>query len=126
MKLLKKGKTCLGLSFCFPAAFFLFNPNISIIDIFPDFIGYFLLSLAFSKLGELNESVYAAVSAFRRMILVDLGKWAAIIWVFGLSVPDERNTSLLLWTFVFAVLEMVFAIPAFMKLFNGLTQIGYL
>ncbi len=126
MKLFKRNHSCLGLLWCFPAAFFLFNPNFNIIDVLPDFIGYFFLSLAFVKLGELNESVAAAVSAFRKMILVDLGKWAAIIWVFGMSVPAERNSSLLLWSFVFATVEMVFVIPAVIKLFDGLTQIGFL
>ncbi len=126
MNLFKGNHRCLGLIWCFPAAFFLFNPNFNIIDIFPDFIGYFFLSLAFSKLGELNESVSAAVSSFRKMILVDLGKWAIVVWVFGMSVPAERNSSLLLWSFVFAVVEMVFAIPAFIKLYGGLTQIGFI
>ncbi len=121
----KKKKT-LGLGFCIPAAFFLFNPNINIIDVFPDFLGYFFLCLAFAKIGELNESVSSALAGFRKMILVDLLKWAAVVWVFGMSVPSERNSSLLLWAFVFATLEMVFAIPAYIKLFSGLTQIGFL
>ena len=119
-------KRSLGLGFCILAAFFLFNPNISIIDIFPDFIGYILLSVAFSKVAELNESVAGAVAGFRKMILVDLCKLVAVFWVFGMAVPSERNSSLLLWSFVFATLEMIFAVPAYIKLFDGLTQIGYL
>ena len=126
MGLLQSQNKCLSLSWCFLAAVFLFNPNFNIIDVLPDFIGYFFLVLAFSKLGELNESVAGAVSAFRKMILVDLGKWLVVFWVFGMSVPSERNSSLLLWSFVFATVEMLFAIPAFMKLFGGLTEIGFL
>lgn len=105
---------------------FLFNPNINIIDVLPDAPGYLLLTLGLSRLGELNESVAGAVRGFRNMILVDLCKLPALVWVFGLSVPSERNSSLLLWAFVFAVLELLLALPAYLKLFEGLGALGFL
>lgn len=116
----------LKLGWVFPAFLFLFNPNINIVDILPDFLGYAMLCAAFAKVGELNEQVSEAVVGFRKMMWIDLCKWPALIWVFGLSVTTERNSSLLLWAFVFGTLELIFAIPAFLKLFDGLTQIGYL
>ena len=58
------------------------------------------------------------------MVLVDAGKLLAILWVFGIEAISERNTGLLLWSFVFGVLESIFAIPAFMKLFNGFSTLG--
>ena len=33
----------LGLYWCIPALFFLFNPVIAFVDVLPDAIGYFLL-----------------------------------------------------------------------------------
>ncbi len=122
----KHKSQALGLGLCIPAFLFLFNPNINIIDLLPDFVGYIFLCLGLAKLRELNESIEGAVKGFRRMIAVDLCKIPALLWVFGLSVPAERNSSLLLWSFVFATLELVFAIPAYLKLFEGLTGIGYL
>ncbi len=127
MKRMKKQtrNMTVGLGWCMLAALFLFNPNINIIDMLPDFVGYICLCLGLAKLAELNESVAAARTGFFKMIFVDLAKWPALLWVFGLSVPSERNSSLLLWAFVFAVLEMIFAVPAYLRLFDGMTQLGY-
>ena len=104
---------------------FLFNPNIAVIDLFPDFIGYILLSLALLKLGDINETVAEAASIFNKMILIDAAKIFAIVWIFWISPPSEENSAILLWSFVFGVLEMVFLIPAFVKLFKGLVELGY-
>lgn len=109
----------------FAVAFlFLFNPNITIIDPLPDFLGYIILSVALSKLAMINEHIYEAKRAFDRMIIVDVGKIIAILWVFGIDSVSEQNTSLLLWSFIFGVLEILFAIPAFTKLFEGLSTLG--
>lgn len=106
------------------ACLFIFNPNISVIDIFPDFIGYIILSLCLSRLADLNELLEEAHVAFTRMIWIDLSKILAIFWVFGMSVTDEYTSSLMLWSFVFGVVEILFAAPAFSKLFSGLIHIG--
>ena len=63
----------------FAVAFlFLFNPNITIIDTLPDFLGYIILSVALSKLAMINEHIYDAKRAFDRMIIVDIGKIKSI------------------------------------------------
>ena len=115
----------LGLKWIWLAFLFFMNPNVSVIDVMPDFIGYFILCVCLSKLADLNESVEDALTLFRKMILVDMGKWLAILWVFGLAVPSERNSSLLLFTFGFSVAEALVLIPAYSKLFYGITQLGY-
>ena len=38
--------------------------------------------------------------------------------MFGIDALSERTSSLLLWSFVFAVLEAIFLIPAYVKLAN--------
>ena len=109
----------------FAVAFvFLFNPNITIVDPLPDIFGYIIICFALTRLAFLNEALYDAKQAFERMVLVDAGKLLAILWVFGIEAISERNTGLLLWSFVFGVLESIFAIPAFMKLFNGFSTLG--
>ena len=110
----------IALSFCF-----FFNPNINIVDILPDFIGYILLCAALLRIGYLNESIDGAISLFKKMIFVDAAKLLAILWVFGLEVTTERNSSLLLFAFIFSVLELIVLIPAYSKLFAGMTEIGY-
>lgn len=121
----KTRKKGLGLGWILGALIFLCNPNITVIDLLPDWIGYLLLCRGLAKLSDLNETVGASSALFRRMILVDAAKLLAIVWIFGMSAASERTASILLWTFVFAVLEMIFLIPAFSKLFAGLTEIGY-
>ena len=102
--------TLLGLSFLF-----IFNPNINIIDIFPDFIGYILLCVALTPLGDISESIADATAAFKKMIFIDAAKLLALMWVFGISVSSEYNSSLMLWSFVFGVLEIT-CIPFICKI----------
>ena len=108
------------ISFCF-----LFNPNITVFDLLPDFIGYIILSVALSRIADMNDTVWDALKIFKRMIFIDAAKILAIFWIFGMTYGGERNTSILLWTFVFSVVELICLIPAYSKLFNGIIQIGY-
>ena len=103
---------------------FTFNPNIAIIDPLPDVIGYALISFALGKHSMINQTLDEAKRAFERMILIDGGKILAIIWIFGIEVLSERNTSMLVWCFAFAVLEGIFLIPAYIKLFKGISELG--
>ena len=106
------------------AVIFLFNPNFSLIDPLPDFVGYALISLFLGKLSMLNYTLWDAKRAFEKMIAVDCGRILAIIWVFGIEAVSERSASVLVWCFVFAVLEGIFLVPAYIKLFKGISEIG--
>lgn len=103
---------------------FTFNPNVAIIDPLPDFIGYMILSFALGKLAVMNATLDEAKHAFEKMIIVDGGKLLIIMWIFGIEALSERSTSMLVWCFVFAVLEGIFLIPAYLKLFKGLSELG--
>ncbi len=105
---------------------FLFNPNVNIIDFLPDFIGYILLCIALTSLADMNETIAEAHGMFKKLILIDAAKILAWLWVFGISVVSEKNSSLMLWSFAFGVAELVFVIPAFLKLFKGIADLGYL
>ena len=103
---------------------FVFNPNVCIIDVLPDFIGYIILSLSLVKLSFVCEGLDDARRAFERMILIDGAKVLALLWVFGIDASSEQSSSFLLWSFVFGTLEVVFLAPAFCKLFDGLSELG--
>ncbi len=122
----KKMDIARQLAFMVPAFCFLFNPNIAVIDLLPDFIGYILLTLALTGIADLNENIAAARTAFSRMILLDAGKLLAILWIFGMEAAGERSSSFLLWTFVFSVIECILLLPAYQKLFDGLLHLGNL
>lgn len=106
------------------ALVFVFNPNVGVVDILPDFFGYIILSIALLKVSMLSEGLAEARRAFEKMILIDGGKILAMIWIFGVNSTNDRTSSLLLWSFVFAILELIFVIPAFLKLFDGLCELG--
>ena len=114
----------LNLSLLVAAFLFLFNPNFIVIDILPDCIGYALLCAALSRFSDLSETISEAVRLFKRMVLLDCGKLLAIVWVYGFSGSDERSSAMLLWSFVFCVIELIFVLPAYAKLFAGLNELG--
>ena len=112
--------TAIAVSFLF-----LFNPSISIIDVLPDFIGYIILTLALTKLADMSDTFWEAQRRFKFLIIIDAIKIVALFWSFSMASGNERNSSLLLWSFVFAVLDMVFLIPALIKLFAGMTELAF-
>ena len=119
MKAIKRSFVGIAIAFLF-----LFNPNITVLDILPDFIGYFILMLSLTRLSDLNETLQEARQLFGRMVLVDAGKLLAILWIFGVEASNERSSSMMLWTFVFGVLELIVLLPAYHKLFEGLIGLG--
>ena len=123
--MIKKNKVISATPFVL-AFLFLFNPNIIVIDLLPDCVGYLLLCKALSKVIDLNDDLYGAHRAFQRMIFIDAGKIVAFLWIFVITVPTDRSASMLLWTFVFSALELIFLIPAYAKLFNGFINLAYL
>ena len=118
IKIIHSLPLCIGLVF-------LFNPNITVIDLLPDFIGYILICASLYRLCDLNEKLTEAYELFKKMAFIDAGKLLSVFWIFGMTVPSERNTSILLWTFVFSLFELIVLLPAYTKLFSGLTELGY-
>ena len=122
---MKEQKKIFRFSLLALAFVFLFNPNLNIVDILPDFIGYALLCIFLSKLSDMNEDIAVATKGFLRAFFVDVAKLASIFLVFGNQNPQEQNTLLLLLSFVFAVLELLILFPAYKALFNGFITLGY-
>ncbi len=124
-KAYKKQKTLqmpwLLLAFSFV---FMINPNISIIDPLPDFIGYIMISACLSKLSMLGETLADAKRAFDKMILIDLCKILSIVWVFGVDKTASRASTIMLFAFTLGILEILFLIPAYIKLFKGISDLG--
>lgn len=119
-----KVKKNLGLGYLIAAAFFLFNPNIVIIDFIPDFIGYILLITGISQLSDLNHHMEEACKLFKRMFIVSLAQFFSIFFVFGVLPSREIASSLMLVCFAFGALELILLIPAFKSLFEGFIYLG--
>ena len=115
----KPGKY-MGLGAFFAAFCFLFNPDMAIVDVFPDFIGYILICIALRYFGDLSPHFENARKKFRILAIATGAKFASFIWVFGgLTSAQERPTMMLLLSFSFAVVELIWGIPAWRSLVEG-------
>ncbi len=110
----------MGLGMALASAFFLFNPDMALVDVFPDFIGYILLALSLRHWRDLSPHFESAWKKFRILAVVAAIKFVSFLWVFGgLTNSLERPTMMLLLSFSFAVVEMIWGIPAWRALTEG-------
>ena len=116
------GRTGFGLIIAAP--FILFNPEYSIIDFIPDFLGYALILIALRKMRDVNAFFERSDSAFVKLFFLTAGKVGALILLFsGLFNESNRATAGLLFSFVFGLFEVILLRTAWKELFEGL---GYL
>ena len=111
---------------------FLFNPNINVIDVLPDVIGCLFILKGLSKLSDLNRNIASARAKFRRLAWVALFKSFVSLFTSGLldkalyemrlSILVELfdSTMVLVFVFVFGIFELLYMIPAFISLFEGI------
>ncbi len=118
-KKVKFGKY-MGLGLAAVSAVFLFNPDMALVDVLPDFIGYILLCLSLIYLRDLSPHFEAAWKNFRLLACLTAAKLGLFFWVFGgLSNAQERPTMMLLISFCSCVLELILGIPAWRELIEG-------
>ncbi len=101
---------------------FLFNPIISVIDIFPDFIGYLFLLKFFHKMSYTNDNVNDLCKSIKILSLITGLKIISLLLMPALAVLDQAMY--LVFSFVFAILECVFGIPLINKLFDTFSDIA--
>ena len=104
---------------------FLFNPNVNLIDVLPDCIGYLCICAAIARAADLCGELADAQTEFRRLFWIALSKlpaWLIATLITARSVGEE--TILLSMTFAYAVAETVFGVRAFTRLFEGLSYLG--
>lgn len=100
--------------------FFLFNPEVNILDILPDFIGIILIMRGFRPMTSVSATAEESYRNFSRYLAVSAVKAAALIPM--ISVASSDPSFYMLFTLVFAVLELIFAIPAFSGLWETVSD----
>ncbi|MBR7101951.1 MAG: hypothetical protein IKC74_06675 [Clostridia bacterium] len=95
------------------AAIFLFNPLISIFDILPDFIGYYFLLRAFTPMSYIFDNASDLYDSVKRMMIIGIAKFFSVVLLF---VTD--TTMALVLSFSFAIVEILYGIGMFTKLFD--------
>lgn len=119
-----KARKNLGLGLVCLSFVFLFNPMLAVIDLLPDVIGYLLLCIGISQLADMNYHFEEALRYFKRMILVSSIQLFSIFILFGFVTGRERPTTILLLTFTFAVIDVIFLIHAYNQFFEGFLYLG--
>ena len=104
---------------------FLFNPNISVIDIFPDFIAYFILSRLLIHAADRAPYFEEARVAFRRLGWLNLLKFVGLLAIISVKRQNfSDNDVIALVTITFAAVEAVLSVIAIKNLFYGLFHVG--
>ncbi len=114
----------MGLNQVAAGMVFLFIPELMLMDILPDVIGYLLIACGLAHLAYLDESIAVARRWFFRLALVAAAKPVAFVVTFGLADAFEQPTTLLLFTFVLDLLDCIWLIIAFNNLAEGLLYLG--
>lgn len=101
------------------AAVIFANPIVAIIDPLPDFLAYLLLWWGLGYAADLQSHLAEARRGFLRMAGIDALKLVGLLFLVTVPVAEEQPSTQLLLTFVFSVLELIYAIPAWTHFFDG-------
>ncbi len=98
------------------ASVILFNPLVSVFDVFPDFIAYLFLLLAFSKMAYIDAKADDTCKYLKIMALI-----TAIKPISFFLVPATDSAMYLVYSFVFGVGEIVLGVFLFSRIFETLS-----
>lgn len=114
----KIGRIALGLVF-------LFNPSITVVDLIPDFIGCLLILSGLGALRDLSDSMEEARKNFLRLFWISLSHIPAFVLMILISANFvSEKTSILVFSFVYAVVEFVLINNAITSLIDGFVYVG--
>lgn len=109
----------LGYHYLIAAFVFLFNPCINVVDILPDFFGYVFLMKGLSRWADICPNIADAMAGIGRLRWFMLLKMCSMI-----LVPLVDDTYVLIFVFAFGVIELMYALPAAARIFDGLEYFG--
>ena len=109
----------MGIGYLIAAAVFFFNPCINIVDLLPDFFGVLFLTAGLIKWSDLCPGIADAVQGLQKL------KWVMLLKMLCmLLIPLVDDTYVLIFTFGFAVIELIYMLPAIGRIFDGLEYFG--
>ena len=114
----------MGFSYLIAGTVFWFLPNFSIIDVLPDFIGCLLFIKGLGKLADLSPGLDDAKRMFIKVLYIHLVKFVLMFTVPFFANGVKDGGYILIFSFAFAVLDLMFTLPAFKSLLNGFVYLG--
>ena len=97
------------------------NPNISLVDILPDAIAYGLLLYSLRHVSTFAPYMGEAAAGFRKMLYISLLKIPALFIMLTMAM---QRVTITVFSLSFAVLELIFLLPAIRNLFEGFFYLG--
>lgn len=109
----------MGIGYILVGFLFLINPVIHVLDLLPDCIGFFLIMKGLSQTALFVDHLSEARDKFGKLALIELVKvFSILLW------PMVSDSGMLLLTFVFSILELLYFIPATKELKEGFDFAG--
>ncbi len=99
---------------------FLFNPNLNIFDLLPDFVGCILIICGLRRLRDLSPDFEKARSRFLLLAWASASKILCLY--FTLVVPDKGF--FMVFSFVYSLIDTALLLMAFSSFFNGMMFVG--
>ena len=116
-----KAKRMFPVPLMIAAVWILANPNLSIIDLLPDVIAYALILFSLRHLATFAPYMGDAADHFRKLFYISLAKIPALFIMIFLAA---QRVTITVFSLSFAILELVFLIPAIHNLFEGFFYLG--
>jgi len=107
------------------ALILLFIPAVNIVDVFPDFIAYFILAGVLS--WGVNKAPYfeEAKASFFKLGIINMLRIPALLFMNLIRMGNQSDTDIFaLTTLVFAIVETICLLPAITNIFNALFYLG--
>ncbi len=101
---------------------FLFNPNVNMIDILPDFVAYLILLRCMGMAPDIIPYLEECKDALRKLTIISIVKIPAMLIMFA-NMYSGRDI-IPLFTLSFSVFEIIFLYSAISNGFKGLFYIG--
>ena len=115
-----KAKKAVSPALFILAAIFLFNPNVNLLDVLPDFIGYLFLYRALSGLDGLVPHFDAARRGVLKLLYIALAKIPAYFIMIALvGDSSDARVTITVFALVFGILEVIFSFAAISEIFAG-------
>jgi len=120
-----QGKPTFHFGLMIAGMIFLCNPNINLLDILPDFIGYLLLAFSLAEAAETFPHFEEARSGFIRLAWISLSKVpAAALMLFIWSSDRSQSSIITVFSLCYTVVTLMFALPTFSHFFEGIFYMG--
>ncbi len=121
----KPPKKAISFSLLTLASLILINPVPLLFDLLPDALAYVLIILAIRRAAPLMADMDEAKESMTKMLIVSAVKIPAFFVMLMIWGGDTNQRSIVgVFTLVFSILEICFALPAFRQLFVGFYRLG--